>query len=548
MSTTPLPAGSLRATSLNAARRTTDMSTVADPAGVDVLVVGGGVTGAGSALDAAARGLSVALVEAEDFAWTSRWSETFDRFPPPDLRDASEFRLSRISAAERHVLMSRTAPHLVRTLPRIVPLRPDVPRRNEVLLSSGLRAADALRRGTRTPGSLVPAPRRIPAAEALALAPNIRGNGGRSDRIRGDRTRRDELRAGLLAFDGEIDTARLVVALARTAAGFGARVLTRVRARSLDDGGATVVDRNGGEAFRIRARSVINAAGAWAGELAPKPPTRIHRRTQLVIDPEAAGLAETAVSLPRSGNREDFLTLAPEQEGHASLGTAETPVDGPLPDIGGTSEEDRSTVDHMLDSANRALNNPLQRRDVRRVSTELRALVDSGSKVDAKALLRPTRTPPPARGHALRTAGNVVTVAGGTLGTYRRVAADAVDAAVRAKDLAAGPSRTAAVPLVGAVERARAAELDVDPRLVARYGTEAVRVSALAELDADLAEEVAPSLSAAEVVWAVRHEGALNADDVLDRRSRSGLDPERREAARPAVAELVARALRGVLS
>lgn len=538
MNTTPLPAGSLRATSLNAARRTTDMSTVADPAGVDVLVVGGGVTGAGSALDAAARGLSVALVEAEDLAWTARWPETFDRFPPPDLRDASEFRLHRASAAERRVLMSKTAPHLVRTLPRLVPLRPEIPRRDEMSLSSGFRAVDALRRGTRTPGSLVPAPRRVPAAEALALAPNIRGDG-----VRGD-----ELRGGLLAFDGEIDTARLVVALARTAAGFGARVLTRVRARSLDDDGATVVDRNGGEAFRIRARSVINAAGAWAGELAPKPPTRIHRRTRLVIDADAAGLAETAVSFPRSGDREDFLTLTPEQEGLARLGTVETPVDGPIPDIGGSSRTNQSTVDDMLDSANQALNNALRRQDVRRVSTELRALVDSGSKVDTKALLRPTRTPPPTRGHALRTAGNVVTVAGGTLGTYRRVAADAVDAAVRAKGLAAGPSRTTAVPLVGAVQRARAAELDVDPRLVARYGTEAVRVSALGELDADLAEEVAPSLSAAEVVWAVRHEGALSADDVLDQRSRSGLDPERREAARPAVAELVARALRGVLS
>jgi glycerol-3-phosphate dehydrogenase len=327
-----------------------------------------------------------------------------------------------------------------------------------------------------------------------------------------------------------------------------------VRARSLDDDGATVVDRNGGEAFRIRARSVINAAGAWAGELAPTPPTRIHRRTQLVIDADAAGLAETAVSFPRSRDRENFLTLTPEQEGHARLGTVETPVDGPIADIvenaeiGQNSELAQSTVDQMLDSAKRALNRPLERRDVRRVLTELRPLVDSGSKVDAKALLRPTRTPPPGRGHALRTAGNVVTIAGGTLGTYRRVAADAVDAAIRAKDLATGPSRTAAVPLVGAVERARAADLDVDPWLVAKYGAEAVRVSALAELDADLAEEVAPSLSAAEVVWAVRHENALNADDVLDRRSRSGLDPERREAARPAVAELVARALRGVLS
>jgi glycerol-3-phosphate dehydrogenase len=137
-------------------------------------------------------------------------------------------------------------------------------------------------------------------------------------------------------------------------------------------------------------------------------------------------------------------------------------------------------------------------------------------------------------------------VVGGKLTTYRRMASDAVDAAVRVRGLAAGPSRTAEVALVGAGPRRSLAALEVAPRLVARYGVEATRIAALAELDPDLAEPVDDSLSAAEVVFAVRHEGALDAADVLDRRSRIGLVPAQRAAAEPIVAELVARALAGL--
>lgn len=293
---THLPAGSLRATSLNAGRRATDLSTVADDR-VDLLVVGGGVTGTGIALDAAARGLSAVLVESVDLAAgaSSRSGGPLGG-PPGPLRSLtpSELASARDDAAERHALMTRTAPHLVRTLPSLVPLSESVSRRDEVRLSAGLRAEDALRLSTRTPSAMLPAPRRIPRAEALALVPGIRTDG---------------LRGGLLSFTGQlVDDARLVVALARTAAGFGARVLTRVHARTLDRDGADLVDQRSGERFRVQARAVINATGANAANLAPDLHTPTRHESYLVIDADAVGVAGTAlVSTGLSGERISIL-------------------------------------------------------------------------------------------------------------------------------------------------------------------------------------------------------------------------------------------------
>jgi len=146
----------------------------------------------------------------------------------------------------------------------------------------------------------------------------------------------------------------------------------------------------------------------------------------------------------------------------------------------------------------------------------------------------------------LTAADGLVTVVGGKLTTYRRMAADAVDAALAASGIAAGPSRTRAVPLVGAAPRTTLDSLEAPHRLVARYGTEALRLAAMAELDPSLAAIVGCGVTAAEVVWAVRHEGALDAADVLDRRTRIGLVADDRATAEPAVTDLVALALDGV--
>lgn len=522
---TPFPAGSLRATSLNAARRATDLESVAGGETVDVLVVGGGVTGAGIALDAASRGLSVCLLEAHDLAFgTSRWSS---KLVHGGLRYLAhgEVGLAHESAVERGVLMTRTAPHLVRALPQLVPLHGRNPRA-EPLVMAGLRAGDLLRRLARTPTRVLPPPRRVPAVEALALVPGLRRAG---------------LRGGLLSFDGQlVDDARLVVALARTAAGFGAKILTRARVLGLDGGGAEVRDELTGEEFRVAARAVVNATGVWAGQLVPSVRLRPSRGSHLVLDGEAAGVTGTALTVGVPGAVNRFVFLLPQPDGRVYLGLTDEPVDGPPPDLPTVPESD---VDFLLDVASSVLDRPLRRADVLGGFAGLRPLVDvPGAK---------SRSADLSRRHAVVTAANgVITVVGGKLTTYRRMAAEAVDRAMAERGLAGGPSRTVDVPLVGAAPPDRLATLDAPARLVIRYGAEAGRLAALAELDAAMAEPVAErtGVTAAEVVWAVRHEGALHADDVLDRRTRIGLVPAEREAAEPVVTELVARALDGVSS
>ncbi|MBA8826766.1 glycerol-3-phosphate dehydrogenase [Saccharopolyspora lacisalsi] len=534
MNATPLPAGSLRATSLNAARRDDELTELGDGRWLDVLVVGGGVTGAGAALDAAARGLSVALIESEDLAWgTSRWSS---KLVHGGLRYLAhgELGLARESAVERGALMSHTAPHLVRTLPQLIPLHGETSRRSEMVMAGGLHAGDALRRGARTSSKLLPPPRHVPAAEATALVPGLREEG---------------LRGGLLSFDGQlVDDARLVVALARTAAGFGARILTRVRANTLDRSGAEVTDRRTGESLRVHARSVVNATGVWAGELVPQVRLRPSRGSHLVLDAEATGLSSTALVAPLPERSGRFLLCLPQPDGRVYIGLTDEPVDGPVPSVPEVPESD---VDFLLEAASGVLGRRLGREHVLGSFAGMRPLLETPPRSGGRlaAALSRSGTADLSRKHAVLTSDDgVITVVGGKLTTYRRMAAEGVDTAIRTAGLSAGPSRTTSVPLVGAADRTRLEQVEADRRLITRYGTEAGRVHALAELDPSLEERVVPSqpLTAAEVLWAVRHEAALDTDDVLDRRTRIGLTPAERAAALPTVADIVERALHGV--
>jgi glycerol-3-phosphate dehydrogenase len=516
--TTSVPAGSLRATSLNRSRRARELGEVAETV-VDLLVVGGGVTGAGAALDAASRGLSVCLVEAHDLAFgTSRWSS---KLVHGGLRYLArgDVGLAYESAAERGALMTVVAPHLIRPLPQLIPLHPTVSGRNASLAMAGLVAGDALRRAARTPTTLLPPPRRVPAAEALALAPGLRRAG---------------LRGGLLSFDGQlVDDARLVVALARTAAGFGAKVLTGTRALRLRGGrGADVRDERSGETFEIRARAVLNAAGVWAGQLVDDVRLRPSRGTHLVLAADRLDIRHTAITIPVPGATNRFALLLPQDDGRLYLGLTDEPVSGPIPDVPSVPESD---VDWLLGVASSVLATPLSRADVLGAYAGLRPLVDGGATSSADL----------SRHHAVLTsADGVVTVVGGKLTTYRKMAADAVDAAVPT----AGRSRTRRIPLVGAASRRQLSAVEEPARLVFRYGTEAGRVAALGLLDPELAEPVADgtAVTAAEVVWAVRHEGALEPADVLDRRTRIGLVPADRAAAEATVADLVTRTLAGL--
>jgi glycerol-3-phosphate dehydrogenase len=260
---------------LNATRRSADLTALADGRTVDVVVIGGGITGAGIALDAASRGLSVVLVEKHDLAFgTSRWSS---KLVHGGLRylATGNVGIARRSSVERGILMTRTAPHLVRAMPQLVPLLPEMSRVQRALVRVGFGAGDVLRALAGTPSSVLPRPRRIGRAEAIAMTPTVR---------------RDGLDGGLLAYDGQlIDDARLVVAVARTAAQHGATILTHVGASAATGSSVRLTDELTGESFDLAARAVINATGVWAADVDSSIKLRPSRGTHLVFDAAAFG-------------------------------------------------------------------------------------------------------------------------------------------------------------------------------------------------------------------------------------------------------------------
>ncbi|MER6852185.1 glycerol-3-phosphate dehydrogenase/oxidase [Streptomyces flaveolus] len=522
MSPTSSPAAGA---ALSAARRSRELTdTVGGPV-VDVLVVGLGATGAGAALDAAARGLSVVAVDAHDLAFgTSRWSSKLIHGGLRYLASA-QLDVAHESAVERGVLMERTAPHLVRAQPFVLPLTPLVSRAQATLAWAGFRAGDTLRLAARTARATLPAPRRLSAVETRHLAPALRSAG---------------LRGGLLSWDGRLtDDARLVTALARTAAAHGARILTRVRALELTSSGARTRDEVTGEEGEIRARAVINASGVWAGDLVDGIRIRPSRGTHLVLRSDHLGPLPAGLHVPIPGETNRFVLVLPQGDGRVYVGLTDEPVDGPVPDVPEVPETD---IGFLLDVLGSVLDVPVHREDVVGAFAGLRPLLDTTSQDRPGA---GARTADISRRHAVLTsAEGVTTVVGGKLTTYRRMAEDAVDAAVAARGLAAGPSTTAALPLVGAAAPHVLAALRAPRRLVQRYGTEAPAVQALADLDPRLGERVLPGhpVTGAELVWALRHEGALDEADLLDRRTRIGLVPADRAAALGAVRGLVGEA------
>jgi glycerol-3-phosphate dehydrogenase len=501
---------------LNTATRERALAELRDGEPLDVLVIGGGVTGAGAALDAASRGLRTALVERRDLAWgTSRWSSKLVHGGLRYLASGA-VGIAMESARERGILLERTAPHLVRPIRQIVPLTPDVPAGVARTTFVGLRLGDGLRRAAGTPAELLPPARRIDRTELLALAPG---------------TRRDRLRGGLLAWDAQVeDDARLVVALARTAAAHGALVATRCGAAEVAPGGARLRDERTGETFDVRARTVVEATGVWTGEFASGLAVRPSRGSHLVVPLDRLGGLAGIVSRPVPGDARRFVFAIPQRSGFAYVGITDEELSGPPPEVPEAPEHD---IAFLLDVISGALERPLSLDDVVGTFAGLRPLVDDRAS---------RRSADVSRRHVVRTRpGGLVTVVGGKLTTYRRMAEDAVDAAVAAGGLAAAPSRTADLPLVGAAPRAALAAVPAPGRLVDRHGTEAPAVLALARGDRDLLTPVAPGLDVlrVEVLHALRAEGALDADDVLDRRTRIGLVPADRLRARPIVEHLV---------
>jgi glycerol-3-phosphate dehydrogenase len=503
---------------LNAARRADDLAELADGATVDVVVIGGGITGTGIALDAASRGLRVVLVEKHDLAFgTSRWSS---KLVHGGLRylATGNVAIARRSAAERGIMMTRNAPHLVHAMPQLVPLLPSMSRANRALVRTGFVAGDVLRRLAGTPASTLPRSRRVSAVRAAELVPAVR---------------RDGLDGGLLAYDGQlIDDARLVVAVARTAAQYGARILTYVAASEVTGDSVRLTDQRTGESLVVTARAVINAAGVWAGEVDTSIKLRPSRGTHLVFDAAAFGNPTAALTIPIPGELNRFVFAMPEQLGRIYLGLTDEDSPGPIPDVPQPTSDE---ITFLLDTVNTALGVGLGRDDVIGSYAGLRPLVDTGEG----------RTADISRDHAIiESESGAIGIIGGKLTEYRHMAEDVLNRAVESRGLTAGPCRTANLPLVGAPENSGSSVrqcVRLPASLVARYGAEAPNViaSATCECPTDAVAD-GIDVTRAEFEYAVTHEGALEADDILDRRTRIGLVQSDRDRAAAAAKEFVA--------
>ncbi|MFL6125410.1 glycerol-3-phosphate dehydrogenase/oxidase, partial [Actinophytocola sp.] len=471
----------------------------------DVLVVGGGVVGAGAALDAASRGLSVALVEARDFA--AGTSSRSSKLVHGGLRylEQRDFALVREALKERRLLLHRLAPHLVRPVPFLYPLTHRVWERAYV--GAGLALYDSIG-GARA----LPMHRHLSRRAALELAPALRP---------------DALTGAIRYYDAQVDDARLTMMLARTAVQHGATVLTRVEAvEVLRDGGELTGVRvrdllSGGEQV-VRARRVISAAGVWTDEVRAlaeaRPPFRVRMSKGVHVLVPRSRIALDVGLITRT--EKSVLFVIPWDR-HWIIGTTDTPWDHDPARPTAT----RADVEYLLDHVNSVLRDPLTADDVVGVYAGLRPLLDPGAESDTTTLSREHAVAEPAPGFFV--------VAGGKYTTYRVMAADVVDAATAGLGRAVAPSLTRHLPIHGAVgfrelwaDRARLATgllaAEVVERLLGRYGSAVHDLLTMIARDPRLAEPLtaAPKYLAAEAVYAATHEGALDLDDVLSRRTR----------------------------
>ncbi|MDT5359099.1 MAG: glycerol-3-phosphate dehydrogenase [Mycobacterium sp.] len=522
-------------TALNAARRASDLAALGDGGCVDVVVIGGGITGTGIALDAATRGLSVVLVEKHDLAFgTSRWSS---KLVHGGLRylATGNVGIARRSAVERGILMTRNAPHLVKAMPQLVPLLPSMNSASRALVRFGFVAGDGLRKLAGTSAATLPRSRRIGAARAVELAPTVR---------------REGLDGGLLAYDGQlIDDARLVAAVARTAAQHGARILTRVAASDATGTSVRLTDKITGESLEVSARAVINAAGVWAGDVDTSIRLRPSRGTHLVFDAAAFGNPTAALTIPIPGELNRFVFAMPEQLGRVYLGLTDEDAPGPIPNV---PEPTSAEVAFLLDTVNTALDVALGPADVIGAYAGLRPLIETSEAVRRAGAKRPgneVSTADVSREHAVvESPSGVISVIGGKLTEYRFMAEDVLERAITLRGLTATACRTRNLPLVGAPSNPVAtlrSPADLPSSLVARYGAEAPNVIAAASCERPT-EPVADGIDVtrAEFEYAVTHEGALTVDDIVDRRTRIGLVANDRQRVVTVADEMLSRRIR----
>ncbi|WP_316670432.1 glycerol-3-phosphate dehydrogenase/oxidase [uncultured Propionibacterium sp.] len=523
---------SRRDSALTNEQRARALEELSAPEGLDILVVGGGVTGAGIALDAAARGLRTGIVEMGDWAsGTSSWSSKLVHGGLRYLYQL-DFALVHEALTERGRLLTRNAPHLVKAQPFLWPLKHEYER---VYSAVGVGMYDALAVAGAHGHRTVPLQQHLTRKGTAALAPALDTG---------------KLAGAIRFYDARVDDSRLVIDLVRTAVSHGAAAANRTRVTGYlkdDHGhvvGARVVDLATGAEHDIRAAQTINATGVWTeqtqdlatsdGGLKVLASKGIH-----IVLPKEAIDAETGIFLR---TEKSVLFIIPWQR-YWVIGTTDTPWEGDVAKPVATSAD----IDYVLDHANEVLADKITRGDIIGVYAGLRPLLQPQLKPGSEASSARI-----SREHTVsRVVPGLTSIAGGKLTTYRVMAADAVDFALGEAGAHAHPCTTQDLQLVGApryhelaaragdIARERGWTLARVTHLLDRYGDETADLLATIDADPGLGAPLAaaPAFLRAEVAWAVTHEGAAHLDDILLRRVR--LDLEQRDRGLGAADEVI---------
>jgi glycerol-3-phosphate dehydrogenase len=475
---------------------------------LDVLVVGGGIVGAGTALDAVTRGLATGLLEQRDLA--SGTSSRSSKLVHGGLRylEMYDFGLVREALEERGLLLTRLAPHLVRPVPFLYPLHHTWER---PYVGAGLLLYDALAMAGKYDMG-VPKHAHLFRKQVARIAPDLNV---------------EALKGAVRYYDAQVDDARLVLAVARTAASHGAHVATRTRVVGfLREGdrvvGVRALDLEAGREIEVRAKVVVNAAGVWTDEIQEM----VGGRGALNV--QASKGIHLVVPRDRIRSEAGFITRTETSVlfvipwgRHWIIGTTDTDwnLDKAHP------AASRTDIEYLLANVNTLLREPLDLADVEGVYAGLRPLV-RGAREPSSRISREHTVVAPVPG--------LVMIAGGKLTTYRVMAKDAIDVAVPD----ARPCITDRIPLVGAdgylarsnqralISRRAGISVGRVDHLLGRYGGLVDEVLALLATRPELAQplEGADDFLTAEVVYAVTHEGARHLDDVLTRRTRISIE------------------------
>ncbi|MBG6057075.1 glycerol-3-phosphate dehydrogenase [Cryobacterium sp. MP_M5] len=500
---------------------------------LDILVVGGGIVGAGCALDAVTRGLSVGILEARD--WASGTSSRSSKLVHGGIRylEQLDFRLVREALTERGLLLQRIAPHLVKPVRFLYPLKKRITERFYV--GAGMLLYDIFSyTGGRPPG--VPHHRHLSKRQVKGLLPSLNT---------------DAIVGGITYYDAQVDDALYVASLVRTASFYGAHAASRVRVEGFIKVGERVVgvhahDLQTGERFEVRAKQVVNATGVWTDD------------TQRMVGERGTFKVRASKGIHLVVPRDRFqsamgLLLRTEKSvlfvipwgRHWLIGTTDTDWHLDKAHPAATAAD----IDYLLEHVNAVVRVPLTREDVEGVYAGLRPLLagesESTSKLSREHLV----------GHSVP---GLVVIAGGKWTTYRVMAKDAIDAAVDALDGRIPASTTDEIPLLGA-EGYRAA-WNKRGRIAKAFGLHTVRIEHLLNRYGTLTDELLDLIKAtpeladplpgaddyikAEVVYAASHMGALHLEDVLARRTRISIEAwDRGVSAAPVAARLMAEVL-----